>query len=315
MVMIARLSTARGIRAPLGHVANQVFLDLAGSLQSQGVRHKVIADMFGLTLGAYHGKLRRLQSESESRKRSVWENVIRFLESHKTVRRSELMHRFRFEDPLVLGSVLQDLVNSEIGFREDEGGDVIYGLHAPDSFAPPGNLDAEALALSVWVTVHRLGPMTFASLRDHLPMLSETQIKASLETLRKEQRVQKCVEKGAVLYAGTDIFIDGDSDAERIGAMIDHYGAVINTLCRSAEESLKTSERKTARGSTYHFDLNAHHVLRDEVLAFFEHVRKQGAELLERVDAENARHTPNASLNRLVFYCGYHLEELNESEK
>jgi hypothetical protein len=49
-VLIAQVSTAAGIRAPLAHVADQVFADLARELEAQGVRQKVVADMFGIAL-------------------------------------------------------------------------------------------------------------------------------------------------------------------------------------------------------------------------------------------------------------------------
>ena len=47
-VLIAQLATTGGIRSPLSRLANQVFLNLVGELESQGVGRKVIADMFGL---------------------------------------------------------------------------------------------------------------------------------------------------------------------------------------------------------------------------------------------------------------------------
>jgi hypothetical protein len=46
-VLIAQLSTAAGIRSPLAHIADQVFLDLAREIEQQGVSRKVVADMFG----------------------------------------------------------------------------------------------------------------------------------------------------------------------------------------------------------------------------------------------------------------------------
>ena len=52
-VLIAQLATSGGIRAPLSHVANQVFVDLARELEEQGVSRKVSADMFGMALRAY----------------------------------------------------------------------------------------------------------------------------------------------------------------------------------------------------------------------------------------------------------------------
>ena len=47
MVFIASLATAGGVRAPLAHVAEQVFLDLTNELQNRGVKKNVIADNLG----------------------------------------------------------------------------------------------------------------------------------------------------------------------------------------------------------------------------------------------------------------------------
>src|SRR3954463_3944622 len=48
MVLIAELATAGGVRAPLAHVADKVFMDLVRELERQGVSRKVSADMFGM---------------------------------------------------------------------------------------------------------------------------------------------------------------------------------------------------------------------------------------------------------------------------
>ena len=64
-VLIAGVSTAAGIRAPLAHVADQVFVDLSRAIEEQGVGRKVAADMFGLALRTYQKKVQRL-SESSS---------------------------------------------------------------------------------------------------------------------------------------------------------------------------------------------------------------------------------------------------------
>src|SRR6185503_8131280 len=53
MVLIAQLSTADGVRSPLAHVADEVFVGLVHELERQNVGKKVIADMFGLALRSY----------------------------------------------------------------------------------------------------------------------------------------------------------------------------------------------------------------------------------------------------------------------
>ena len=44
-LLIAQLATSAGIRAPLAHLADQVFLDLGRELEQQGLSRKVVADM------------------------------------------------------------------------------------------------------------------------------------------------------------------------------------------------------------------------------------------------------------------------------
>ena len=65
MVFIAQLATAGGVRAPLAHVAEQVFLDLTSELQNRGVKKKVIADMFGMALRTYHRRVRERGREQD----------------------------------------------------------------------------------------------------------------------------------------------------------------------------------------------------------------------------------------------------------
>src|SRR5688572_10412835 len=59
-VLIAQLATAGGVRAPLAHLANQVFLELTRALEEQGVSRRVGADMFGMALRAYVRKIQRV---------------------------------------------------------------------------------------------------------------------------------------------------------------------------------------------------------------------------------------------------------------
>ena len=72
-VLIAQLATTGGVRAPVAHLANQVFLDLAREFESQGVSRKVSADMFGMALRAYLRKIQRLTESSTEHGRSLWE--------------------------------------------------------------------------------------------------------------------------------------------------------------------------------------------------------------------------------------------------
>jgi len=78
-VLIAQLATTAGARAPLAHTANRVFLDLVSELRQQGLGTRVISDMFGLSLRAYHAKVARLSESGTERGRSLWEALLEFV--------------------------------------------------------------------------------------------------------------------------------------------------------------------------------------------------------------------------------------------
>ena len=116
-VLIAQLATARHVRAPLAHVANQVFLDLAEELSRQGVSRKVSADMFGLALRTYLRKIQRLGEGSTEQGRSIWQAVLEKLQDGGVMTRGEICAHFRHDDSEVVASVLHDLTEGGLVFR------------------------------------------------------------------------------------------------------------------------------------------------------------------------------------------------------
>jgi hypothetical protein len=74
-LLIAQLSTAAGLRAPLARIADQVFLELGRELEAQGVAQKVAADMFGLALRSYQLKLKRLGESADTAHVSLWQDI------------------------------------------------------------------------------------------------------------------------------------------------------------------------------------------------------------------------------------------------
>ena len=89
-VLIAQLSTASGIRAPLSHVADQVFLELSREIEAQGVSRKVVADMFGLAIRTYQKKVQRVTESVTARYRTLWQAVLEYLQEQGSCSRREL---------------------------------------------------------------------------------------------------------------------------------------------------------------------------------------------------------------------------------
>src|SRR5690242_5793546 len=86
-VLIAQLSTAAGIRAPLAHIADQIFLDLAREIEAQGVSRKVVADMFGLALRTYQRKVQRLAESATQRNTTLWEALLEHVRENDGITR------------------------------------------------------------------------------------------------------------------------------------------------------------------------------------------------------------------------------------
>ena len=76
---VARLATAGGARVSLARLTDQLFLELAGELERQGLTKPVIADMFGMALRTYHRRVQETQQSQTDVGRTVWEAVLDYL--------------------------------------------------------------------------------------------------------------------------------------------------------------------------------------------------------------------------------------------
>ncbi|MFP4601021.1 MAG: hypothetical protein ACLFVJ_22425 [Persicimonas sp.] len=113
-VLIAQLATTAGIRAPLAHVANQIFLDLSNELEAQGVTRKVAADMFGLALRSYQLKIQRLSESLTERDRSLWEAVLDYIRDQEMVRRVDVLTRFAHDDDSSVKGILRRVIAKSV---------------------------------------------------------------------------------------------------------------------------------------------------------------------------------------------------------
>ena len=95
--LIAQLATSGGVRAPVAHIANQVFVQLARELESQGVSRKVSADMFGMALRAYVRKVASLREGQSAPGVTLWQAVLQFIREQGLVSRSRVLERFSRE--------------------------------------------------------------------------------------------------------------------------------------------------------------------------------------------------------------------------
>lgn len=299
-VLIAQLATAAGVRAPLAHVANQVFLDLVAELRNQGVGGKVIADMFGMALRTYHARVQRLSESATDRGRTLWEVVLAYVQEHDVVQRTQVLHRFRHDDEALVRGVLNDLVESGMVFRSGRGERTVYRAAGPGE-VPEGGDQVEADAALVLVAINRYQPATAEQISAAL-VLEGPRLAAALARLERDGRARQL--EGA--WRCDVCVIAMDSPVGWEAAVYDHYQAMVTAVCGKLRQGRTRARRSDAvGGSTYGFDVWPGHPLEEEVLGLLGELRGRLSDLRERVDAHNAQHpAPPTGANRALVYVG-----------
>ena len=306
-VLIAQLATTAGIRAPLAHVANQIFLDLANELEGQGVTRKVAADMFGLALRSYQLKIQRLSESVTDRDRSLWEAVLDHIRDQQVVRRADVLTRFAHDDEASVKGILRDLVESGLVFQTGRGQTTSYRAASDEEIEQiVAGENQHSLAMLLWIAIYRSGPVSFEAL---LPMTgaSEDELGEALDQLLDEGRViEDETRDGELLYRSDTCFIPMDEAAGWEAAVFDHFNAMVTALCVKLRQlQLKTLPSDVVGGSTYSFDVPEGHPHEDEVLALLRETREQVSALRQKVSEYNDEHGRGDDAPRKVtFYFG-----------
>ncbi len=286
-VLIAQLATSGGLRAPLAHVAGQVFVELAKELESQGVAKKVSADMFGMALRTYQRRTQRLGQSATDRGRSLWEALLEYIQHQGVVSRVEIFKRFRRDDEASLRGLLRDLVESGLVFCSGSGGGAVYRLAREEELAKVrGNRSILASEALVWSVVFREGPAAMSRLCA-ASGLASSEIEPILESLVESGRVERAERGGSAVYRSRELVLGFDDPAGWEAAVLDHFSALVRTIALK----LSTDQRATAHdengGSTYHLTLFRGHPLEDEALGELRRFRERLSALRERIDRYN----------------------------
>ena len=304
-VLIAQLATAAGGRAPLAHVAGQVFLSLVNELKDQGLGNKVIADMFGLALRTYHNRVRRYSESATDRGVSLWEAVVDYVEQHEPVTRAKLMQRFYRDDEELVRAVLKDLVDSGVLYRSGRGEQAVYRGRDARHARPAGASDPELVATHlVWVALHQRGASDASELIAQLG-LNADQVRNALEALVAEGRAKTRPKEasGEPMFEVEHCVIPYGDEHGWEAALFDHYQAMVTAIAAKVRQGATRSAASEATGgSTYHFDVYDGHPLEQEVLGFLAEVRRRASSLRARINA--TREAAGAVPYRIVFYAG-----------
>jgi hypothetical protein len=311
-VLIAQLSTSAGIRAPLAHIADQVFLDLASEIGAQGVTRKVAADMFGLALRSYQKKVQRLTESVTVRNRTLWEAVMDFLAEQGSVTRERLFERFRQDSGEDVAAVLNDLVSHGIVYSTGRGTSTVYGLSSDaDRHRVISGRRGESAQALVWLSLYRRA-MSRQELSSNL-VIDAAEIDAALEKLELEGRIR---EAGGKFRADTFLVPVGSAMGWEI-AVFDHFSAVACAIAAKVRRGAPQSEADdVVGGATLTFEVSAAHPLRNEVRALLRRVRGEVNELWARVGAHNEKNPIADSERELVtFYFGQNAQGVDDERE
>jgi hypothetical protein len=306
-VLIAQLATSGGARAPLAHIAHQVFSDLARELERQGLSRVVTADLFGISLRSYQRKMIRLRESSSDRGRSMWDAVLEYLVSRGVTSRAEVLERFnRDPEPIVRG-LLSDLVQSGFVFSSGSGAHTLYRATSEDELTQVRQSQAaRGLDEFVWAVVYRHGPVDVQRLSEFV-QLDHERLNEVLERLCQSGRVTAATDTGTGVtrYSSQGLFLEQDAAVGWEASIYDHFLALVRTICSRLEDAPEAREYAPyTGGSTYSFDVGPEHPLRTEVLLTLSQFRERASDLRRRVMAHNEAHGQPETVERVVAYAG-----------
>jgi hypothetical protein len=301
-LLVAQLSTASGLRAPLFDVGEQMFLRVAREVEAQGVPRKVVADMFGLALRGYQRKVHRISESARAVGGTLWSAMVAFVQERGEVSRRELLARFRYDDPTSVGAVLSDLLSSGLITRSNSGDAPSYRLAEASGFVRIArDSSPHAAAAMLWATVYRTPGLTFEALAE-LVGLELQLVHIALEPLIGRGSIAL---RDGRLHAELLVIPVGAGEGWE-AALFDHYHAVVTALrIKLRMGKTQSSQLDMVGGATLTFDVHPEHPLRADVLALLAKVRADVNALWEQVEGHNRTHpVPVERAEQVCFYFG-----------
>jgi predicted transcriptional regulator len=304
-ILIAELATSRGIRAPLAHIANQVFLDLAGELDRQRVSRKVSADMFGLGLRTYRRKIQRLSESEADRGSSLWEAVLEYLRSRDSATRIEILERFCADDESQVKAVLHDLCESQLVLSSGSGSNATYrAVGGEELITLQHGRGAAGLDELLLAVIYRENPLPIDEIARRAKLAQE-QVEPILTRLVEEGRIERSLCNDVAHYRGKTLLVPVGATAGWEAAMFDHFKALVTTiLCRLRDSSATARLTDRIGGSTYTVTVWPGHPLEHEVYGTLGRLRTELTNLRQRVTKVNDEGVIPEDHTRVVIYCG-----------
>jgi hypothetical protein len=267
--------------------------------------------MFGMALRSYRRRIQQLSEGRTDRDRSLWEAVLDFVNQSGIVTRRAVVQRFHRDDEAQVRAVLHDLVESGLVFRIGRGEGSAYRAPTQQEIealgAQLGSEDAVADEL-IWVLVFREGPVTLERLRELAPAAKN--LEACIERLLSSKRIQRD-ESGS--YRSQSLVIPLGTSAGWEAAMLDHFQALVRTLCARLGDSSGAAPDELG-GSTYTYTVYPGHPHEQEVRGLLREFRERHTALRKKVRAYNDEHPPPSRVERVIVYGGQNITQEEDAD-
>ena len=311
MVFVAQLATAGGVRAPLAKIADQIFVDLTRELSAQGVKKKVIADMFGMGLRTYHRRTHAVEQSKSVAGRTVWEAVLQFIQEREPVSGAEVLRRFASDDSEIVTGVLNDFVNSGLAYRAGRSETAVYRIAAEADFGDSASRD-QAQLFVVWLAAYRHGPLSSQELAERTGLQTES-LERALGALEASGRVVQDSTNGR--YASEHFEVPLGTEHGWEAAVLDHYQALVSAIGMKLGLGREGAHLKDAvGGSTWTLDVWPGHPHEAEAKGTLGRLRTSIEALRTKIDTFNADLQRVAPTERVVVYLGQYLRQNEEPE-
>ena len=314
-LLIARISTVEGVRSPLGHVANEVFLGLVEELESQGVSKKVIADMFGMALRSYRQKVQRLTESVPARGLTLWTAVQRTIAERGSATRAELLSLFYSNEEASVRGILNDLVESGLLVLSGRGDNARYRIPTAEELRDLGamaeNRPQESQAALVWLQIYREGPIDPHRLAQLVPLPADA-LQAAIQILEEAGRIRRDSRGGVEVLSAEQVLISVGESAGWEAAVVDHHRVVLNAIAaKLGSQARSSAAADEVGGTTLTFALWPGHPHEQQVRGLLRTTRAQMLPLWEQVEAYN-RDNPREGAYQVHYYCGQYVVEEEE---
>lgn len=307
MIFVAQLATVGRDRSPLASVSDQVFLSLTEELRNHGVRHKVIADMFGLALRTYHRRVKSLTEGGVPQQRTLWAAVLEYVQERQPVAAAALFERFQYDEPSVLTGVLNELTDAGCVYRTGKGRNAVYRVADQGDFTGDEVRQRVAQQYMVWLAVYRSGPIALDVLGRKVH-LAETDCQTAVDALLDKGAIQETPSG----YTSNEFVVETGDSSGWEAAVLDHYQAMVSAVLRKLRAGVDDPSQTTAGGTTYSFDVPVGHPLETQVLGLLGRIHTELDTLRDAVDAINRKASPSEpheQSRQVVFYAGQYIKE------